>query len=54
MVMTDIEEFYQAAKPLMEYLKNNHHPHHQAIVTCTDAELVEGKIAVSEDFHGRF
>lgn len=36
------DEFTQASRPLMEYLSVNHHPHVTAIVTNTNAELLEG------------
>lgn len=37
------DEFTQAVRPLIEYLAQNHHPHHTAIVTNTGAELLEGQ-----------
>lgn len=36
------DEFTQACRPMLEYLATNHHPHVTAIVTSTDAELLEG------------
>lgn len=36
------DEFTQACRPLMQYMAENHHPHHKAVVTNTDAELLEG------------
>lgn len=35
-------EFEKAARPLIQYLAENHHPHVTAIVTSTRAELLEG------------
>lgn len=35
-----------AARPLIKFMANNHHPHMKAIVTSTDIELVEGHSAV--------
>ncbi|MCK5019625.1 MAG: hypothetical protein KAS32_21380 [Candidatus Peribacteraceae bacterium] len=39
---SDPNEFSEVVKPLMKWLKENHHPHVKAIVTSMDAELVEG------------
>lgn len=39
------DEFELAARPLMEYLAKNHHPHTAVIVESDSAELVEGKKA---------
>lgn len=36
------ESFTEAAKPLVRWLAENGHPHHAAIVTSTNAELMEG------------
>lgn len=33
----------EAARPLIKYLCENHHPHVTVIVTPTGAELLEGK-----------
>lgn len=32
----------EAAKPLIEHLAQNYHPHHKAIVTGTTVEVLEG------------
>lgn len=32
----------EAAKPLIKYLAENHHPHIKAIVTSTEVEILEG------------
>lgn len=37
-----VDEFEAAARPLIQYLANEHHPHHTAIVTNTGAQLMEG------------
>ncbi len=37
------ESFTEAARPLIKWLAENVHPHHTAIVTATDAELLEGQ-----------
>lgn len=39
------ETFIEAAKPLIKWLAENVHPHHTAIVTATNAELLEGQIS---------
>lgn len=36
-------ELHEAAKPLIEYLRKNYHPHTTAIVTLMDVEVLEGK-----------
>lgn len=36
------KQFAEAAKPLMEWLSSNCHPHTQAHVTLASAELMEG------------
>ena len=40
------ESFRAAARPLVEWIALNCHPHYSAIVTCTSAELMEGCIAL--------
>jgi hypothetical protein len=40
--ITPDAEFYDVAMPLIEYLRENHHPHVTVIVTPTHAELLEG------------
>lgn len=42
--MTKEQEFTFAATPLIEYLKNNCHPHMSVIVTSDHAELLEGQM----------
>ena len=37
------ESFKQAAMPLIQWLCENVHPHHTAVVTPTNAELLEGQ-----------
>ncbi len=36
------DEFEAAARPLIKYLAENHHPHVTAIITSTSGELIEG------------
>lgn len=38
----DIKLFEEAARPLMKFLAENHHPHTTVILTSTNAEIVEG------------
>lgn len=40
--VTVVNSFEHAAKPLIDYLAANHHPHTKVIVTSDSAELVEG------------
>lgn len=42
MTKKEQESFKQAALPLIKWLCENVHPHHTAIVTGTDAQLLEG------------
>jgi len=41
--------FEESARPLMEYLGHNHHPHTSAYITCSSAELLEGQEAFTTD-----
>ena len=41
-----LKEFEKAARPLVKYLSDKHHPHNTAVVTSTGAELVEGVMNV--------
>lgn len=40
------EGFEKAAKPLMKYLAQNHHPHVTAIVEGGRAEILEGSASI--------
>lgn len=40
-----MDEFKEAALPLIKYLCENHHPHVTAIITGTSIELVEGMMS---------
>lgn len=46
MILEQQESFRLAALPLVKWLQDNVHPHHSAIVTSFDAELLEGKCMV--------
>ena len=45
--LTENAEFEEVARQMMKHLGNGlkYHPHHTAIVTSTNAELVEGKLS---------
>ena len=45
-----IDEFQEAAKPLIKWLNENCHPHVTAVVECGSAELSEGvcRVVVEE------
>ena len=43
------QELEEAAKPLMEWMNKNCHPHVTAIVTSEDAELLEGQARVRRE-----
>ena len=40
-----LANFTEAARPLIKYLNDNHHPHVTAIITSTSAELLEGMMS---------
>lgn len=41
----------ESAKPLIEYLNNNYHPHCKIIVECDSVEVVEGvKVSLTKEF----
>lgn len=40
------QEFESLSKPLIKWLNDNCHPHHTIIITPTDAELLEGSMAI--------
>ena len=41
-VKSELPGFEEAARPLIKWLCDNHHPHVTVIVTPTSAELLEG------------
>ena len=41
---TNMDAFAKAAKPLMQWMAENLHPHYVAIVTSTEAQLLEGTL----------
>lgn len=44
-----IKDFEEAAKPLIKYLAENHHPHVKAIVEGGRAEILEGSASIVTD-----
>lgn len=42
--ISEIERFEKAVKPLIDFMKENYHPHTTVIVTCGGAEVLEGLI----------
>ena len=51
MILTkeQIKKFKEAAKPLMNYLSENHHPHVTAIVEGDKAQFLEGSATIITD-----
>jgi hypothetical protein len=49
----EFKSLEDAARPLMEWLAANCHPHVTAIVTSEDAELLEGQARVRRDLEPR-
>jgi hypothetical protein len=43
-----LQSFREAAMPLIEWMAKNVHPHHTAIVTATNAELLEGQMSTGQ------
>lgn len=43
------ESFLKAAKPLMDWLNTEVHPHHTALVDGNGAQLLEGQCTVGLD-----
>jgi len=41
-------EFEEVARQLMKHMAEKYHPHHSAIVTSTNAELLEGEKSTGE------
>lgn len=42
--------FEEVVKPVIEWLRENKHPHHKVVLTSDYAELLEGNKAVYLDF----
>ena len=45
--MSKNEELKELAKPLVEYIRKNYHPHTTVIIDCVHAEVLEG-VAVAK------
>ena len=50
--MSKNEELKGLAKPLVEYIKKNYHPHTTIIVDCVHAEVLEGVAVAKFDVEG--
>ena len=48
MTHEQMESFKQAALPLIQWLNENVHPHHTAVVTQTSAELLESQYSTGQ------
>jgi hypothetical protein len=44
-----VPTFEQVVKPVMQYLANNHCPHHHIVITATSAELFQGQKSFSSN-----
>ena len=42
-----LSEFQKLAKPLVEFLDKNFHPHHYILLDCRGAEILEGCFGMS-------
>ena len=42
----EAKELLEAAKPLLIYMNEKHHPHKTIILTASSVELVEGNISI--------
>lgn len=47
--MSEQERFEAAARPLIKYLAENHHPHTTVIIDSTRAELLEGQAVIKTE-----
>ena len=43
-----VKEFEQLARPMMQHLCENYHPHVTVVITPTNAELLEGKMSTGQ------
>ena len=46
MTTEEIAEFERLARPLIEWLNNNRHPHHTIVITPNSVELLEGVVSI--------
>ncbi len=51
MILTkeQLEDFEKAARPIMEYLGKNHHPHVTVIIDAGRAEILESSAQIVTD-----
>ena len=50
--MSKNEELKELAKPLVEYIRKNYHPHTTVIIDCVHAEVLEGVAVAKFDVEG--
>ena len=50
--MSKNEELKGLAKPLVEYIRKNYHPHTTVIIDCLHAEVLEGVAVAKFDVDG--
>jgi len=43
-----VKEFEQLARPMIQYLCENYHPHVTVVITPTNAELLEGQMSTGQ------
>ena len=48
--MTKEQEFRALTEPVIEFIKNNYHPHVTVIIDTNSAELLEGIVAYDTNF----
>lgn len=46
---TPKEEFERKFNPIIDWLRENHHPHTTIIIDCNHAELLSGEMAISRN-----
>lgn len=50
--MSRNEELKELARPLVEYIRKNYHPHTTIIIDCVHAEVLEGVAVAKFDVEG--
>ena len=50
--MSKNKELKELAKPLVEYIRKNYHPHTTVIIDCLHAEVLEGVAVAKFDVEG--
>jgi len=46
--LTKLKEFERVVRPVIKFLNDNYHPHVQAVITPTSAELAEGVLSTGQ------